>query len=192
MNKSEFLAVIEQQLQAINKEDLQELLDDYESHFELGRQNGKSEEEIVGELGDPKELVQEFWREHEEGSTETTYSESQGERHFAEEPKKSGGQMVLTLLGLLFLNLLFVLPLGLSIWVLWFSLFLAGIAMFAAPVLFVIDMILYQSFFLGKLFLTMIIFGLGVFMVMGTWYSKRGLQDITRRYINWNKNVLGG
>ena len=57
MNKEQFLEKMEQQLLRLPKADRDDILSDFEAHFELGRENGQTEEEVSEHLGDPAELA---------------------------------------------------------------------------------------------------------------------------------------
>ena len=57
MNKSEFIAAMEAQLLRLSKADRDDILNDYESHFVNGVAEGKTEEEVSAQLGDPVELA---------------------------------------------------------------------------------------------------------------------------------------
>lgn len=59
MTKAHFMATLRLKLSVLPPEECNELMEDYESHFAFGLQNGKTEEEIVAELGDPEELAKE-------------------------------------------------------------------------------------------------------------------------------------
>lgn len=59
MTKAQFMATLRLKLSVLPPEECNELMEDYESHFAFGLQNGKTEEEIVAELGDPEELAKE-------------------------------------------------------------------------------------------------------------------------------------
>lgn len=59
MNRMEFIALLETNLSALPPEERAELLEDYEAHFSIGLENGKTEQEIAQELGDPVELAKE-------------------------------------------------------------------------------------------------------------------------------------
>ncbi len=57
MNKSEFIAAMEAQLLRLSKSDRDDILNDYESHFVNGVAEGRTEEEVSAQLGDPVELA---------------------------------------------------------------------------------------------------------------------------------------
>lgn len=57
MNKKEFMQKLKQLLPEADKRDI---LLDYEEHFLSGINDGKTEEEIVAELGSPEEVAREY------------------------------------------------------------------------------------------------------------------------------------
>ncbi|WP_235439862.1 DUF1700 domain-containing protein [Paenibacillus sp. DMB20] len=59
MNKKQFLSILETRLAPLHPEERRELIGDVEAHFDFGLQNGRSEEEIARELGDPFEVARE-------------------------------------------------------------------------------------------------------------------------------------
>lgn len=80
MNKEEFLREIEKALDKISEKERAEILYDYEEHFMIGKENGKSEEEICLELGSPKEIANNYLLNR----TEDSFEEDK-----KEEPKKN-------------------------------------------------------------------------------------------------------
>lgn len=87
MTKAQFMTMLRMKLSMLPPEEYNELMEDYESHFAFGMQNGKTEEEIVAELGDPEELAKEalgsryiperpvYWFDPEKPDDEHTQSE---------------------------------------------------------------------------------------------------------------------
>lgn len=57
MNKKEYLAKLRMYLQGLPISEIEDIISDYEEHFNIGISKGKSEEEISMELGDPKEVA---------------------------------------------------------------------------------------------------------------------------------------
>jgi uncharacterized membrane protein len=60
MNKSEFISKLDYSLKGITYEDKKEIIYDYEEHFTVGIQQGKTEEDIARSLGDPKMIAKQF------------------------------------------------------------------------------------------------------------------------------------
>ena len=60
MTKYEFLNIIANGLSDFPKQELQDILYDYEEHFRNGFADGKTDEEILNELGDPYKIVNQY------------------------------------------------------------------------------------------------------------------------------------
>lgn len=60
MNKSEFISKLDYSLKGIAYEDKKEIIYDYEEHFVVGIEQGKTEEEIAKALGDPRMIAKQF------------------------------------------------------------------------------------------------------------------------------------
>lgn len=60
MNKVEYLDALKAALKDTDKEIMEEIISDYEEHFQVGVENGKSEEQICDDLGSIEDLVQEI------------------------------------------------------------------------------------------------------------------------------------
>lgn len=63
MNKSEYMKKLQEKLEQFNQGLQEEILEDYERHFAEAQAMGKSEEEIVEELGNIEDMLQEFTEE---------------------------------------------------------------------------------------------------------------------------------
>ncbi len=60
MNKLEYLSALKEALKNTNESVMEEIISDYEEHFQVGIENGKSEEQICEELGEIDDLVEEI------------------------------------------------------------------------------------------------------------------------------------
>lgn len=60
MTKSEYMAALQNKLERFNRELQQEIVEDYEQHFAEGIAAGKTEEEIMAELGSIEDMIQEL------------------------------------------------------------------------------------------------------------------------------------
>ncbi len=72
MNKEEFLLVLKNNLRGFTNEEMQEILYDYEEHFSVGGAEGKTEEEIAKELGDPVTIARQYSESNKNNNTNTT------------------------------------------------------------------------------------------------------------------------
>ena len=57
MTKLEYMQYVREKLQGYDREFVEEILENYEEHFEAGLKNGRSEEEICEELGNIENLL---------------------------------------------------------------------------------------------------------------------------------------
>lgn len=60
MNKTEFLDLLRYYFRNAKKSEVEEILADYEAHFEEGKKRGLSEEAIAKELGSPKDIYESY------------------------------------------------------------------------------------------------------------------------------------
>ncbi len=60
MNKNEYLAALKNALKDTDQSIMEEIVSDYEEHFQVGIQKGKSEEQICEELGSIDDLIKEI------------------------------------------------------------------------------------------------------------------------------------
>ncbi len=60
MTKSEYLSALKHKLESFNMELQQEIMEDYEQHFAEGLAAGKTEDEIIEELGSIEDMIQEL------------------------------------------------------------------------------------------------------------------------------------
>lgn len=60
MNRSEFINNLRKSLVNIPAEDKEDIIYDYEEHFRLGVENGRTEEEIAKSLGEPRAIAKQY------------------------------------------------------------------------------------------------------------------------------------
>lgn len=60
MNKSEFLRIIKNSLKTYPPQISEDILQKYEDSFKYGYEKGKSDEEIISDLGDPYEIARKY------------------------------------------------------------------------------------------------------------------------------------
>ena len=60
MNKQEYMDKLKEALKSFDEEVRNEIVADYEEHFDMGLASGKTEEEVIAELGSIEELVKEL------------------------------------------------------------------------------------------------------------------------------------
>ncbi len=60
MNKKEYLDQLSKLLRKLPKEDREDIISDYQEHFAIGLEKGRTEEEISKALGNPKNVVKQI------------------------------------------------------------------------------------------------------------------------------------
>lgn len=171
--------VLKQHLAPLSREEREELLSEYENHFIFGIQSGRSEAELVTELGDPVELAK----------------EALGDRYVEPKPIQARGgessRTIFSLIMLFFVNIVIV-PILLSFWVVVFSLGVSGIAGVLSPLLLGVDYMLNFSVTLTKVFLSIGFVGVGILLAIGMYYTGIGMWKLTRAYFRWNLVTVKG
>jgi len=186
MNKAQFLTQLKNHLQEIPEKDRNELIEDYVSHFEFGMQDGKSEEDIVRELGSPEELAFDAINEFKRTQEVTP-------KIAVKAPSSKTPRTIFSIIGLFLLNFVCaVIPLFLSIWAAWLSLFVAFAIGVLSPVAAIIDFSLYSYFSPSKLFASLVMSGISIFAVYGVVYIGKFLARVTMSYIKWNMKIIKG
>ncbi len=58
MNKRDYVSALRAQLKKLPSNDVEEIVKEFETHFDIGVSEGKTEEEIAAKLGSPEEVAQ--------------------------------------------------------------------------------------------------------------------------------------
>lgn len=66
MTRNDFLNALYRELLYLSAKERQEIMQDYEEHFDAGLEQGKTQEEICRSLGDPKEIAQTYLQQSNE------------------------------------------------------------------------------------------------------------------------------
>lgn len=64
MNKDEYIEKLNRLIKKLPEEDKEDIISDYEEHFAIGMEKGRSEEEISKALGDPKTVAKQIKAEY--------------------------------------------------------------------------------------------------------------------------------
>ncbi|MDW7651893.1 MAG: DUF1700 domain-containing protein [Bacillota bacterium] len=193
MNRQEFIDTLNRLLNQLSAADRDEIIYDYQEHFRIGLEEGKSEEQIAASLGDPKVIAKQFHvdylvkRAEEDTSVTNTF------------------KAVLATLGLGFFNLVVVLGpfLGLAgailgLFVASGAIIIAGIAVFGAAIF---GPVLPLSFNAGyamtfnpaaMLFLSVGLVCLGLLFLIGNVYLAKYFFIGTVQYLKFNMKIIKG
>ncbi len=191
MKRNEYLNSLRSYLKGLPEYEIREILLDYEEHFAIGRDKGKTDEEIAVELGAPNEVAD---------SIRQTLGKEQDSS--AKQPQASGStdgaRKMLILILLIGLNLVFVLGPFIGIVGFLFGIFAAGVGisvggaamLLGFPVTFFIP-----GFQPGVI--TVIAFGIGLIalgillVVLGVVLTKL-LYKLASAYLAWNRRLVNG
>ena len=81
MNKTEYLSALKEALKDTDESVMEEIVLDYEEHFQIGMENGKSEEQICEELGAIDDLVKEIKEAYHTNHSEEKNEENKEEKN---------------------------------------------------------------------------------------------------------------
>lgn len=124
MTRSEFIAALRRGLAGFGAARTNDIIADYESHFDEGLASGRSEEEIAAALGDPARLARELRAE-------------QGFKRWEEQKTPSNlAGAVLALAGLATVDIMFILPFLMGVFATVLGLFAVVLAMLICGVIF--------------------------------------------------------
>ena len=123
MTKREYLNTLYYHLKYIPEQEKQDIVAEYDNHFIEGMRDGKTEEEIIATLGDPKAIAKELVAD----STVSQVEETKSARNML--------AAVLSVIGLSFLNLVIVLGPLLTVLGILLGIAIASIVMIGTPLI---------------------------------------------------------
>ncbi|MGM7680684.1 HAAS signaling domain-containing protein [Cytobacillus sp. Hm23] len=182
MSKQEFFTKLERLLRRVPEHERKEMLYDYIEHFEVGLDNGKSEEELINELGEPEQIARDLL---------TVYRVE-----LAEKDKSVSNMMnaIFATTSLSFINIVFVLGPVLGLLGVYIALCGVAIALTLSPVLLILSLLFNGA--VGSLvvnfFVTITLCSLGLLMGIGMIKVGKYLYNIILRYIKFNIHIIKG
>lgn len=180
MDKQKFMNQLRNELRQLPVQEREEIEVDYEEYFEQAKLEGKTEEEVVQSLGNPKKIAKELM---------TIYSLEQLEKN---PTMKQMIQSVFAVIGLSILNVFFVLIPFLFLAFSFFIGYLFDCTLFIAPLLKGGEMIIFGDRNFFELFFSLFLSGVAilfflflnkVFQICWQWFI---------RYLHWNIRVVKG
>lgn len=219
MNKEDFLKELERHLEGFSEEEKKEILYDYEEHFRIGFDNGKTEAELIEELGDPlsianqynsssgfeKVIVSDNNAEAEPvlyaPAIETTANANPYNHKYKDplDPERSIFPSLLAAVSLLLFNVLFVLWIFIGLGSALIGLFSGAIASFFGGIVFTLGGIfgpIFGNFFDTSLSPVLsILFGIGttafgILFFIGDCYLGKYFIKGTIKYLKWNLSII--
>ncbi|PHA03116.1 hypothetical protein COE51_01875 [Bacillus pseudomycoides] len=180
MNKEQFLHELSEHLRRLPEEERNDILYDYEEHFQFGIEEGKTEAEIIKALGSPKAIAKETLASHrlEQVKHNPTFS--------------NVARAIVAIIGLGFLNLVVVLAPLLTMGSLILTLWTVSAVFVLSPLLLLTKIIFAQIFILSDVFVSILLFGIGLFLGIGAYYCTVWFKTLFIKYANWNLKVIKG
>ncbi len=216
MNQSEFMGLLRQELARSGQSDIDDILSDFAEHFATGLANGKDEETIARDLGDPAAIAAQYanrsgsqangraqagyrwggWSDRDRTDSTQGHVPGSGAAGqsspgsvYVTRPNNRGWMVAL----LLIVNIFIVLPVFVTtvlvMIVLWAA---AGGVGVAAGSLFVLAFA--RAGFISIVF---VLFGLSltaltILLCIGMYFLTKLFLLAVRQYIQWNKQLVSG
>jgi uncharacterized membrane protein len=202
MNKDDFFKTLDAALSDFSWSEKKDIIYDYEEHFRIGFENGKTEAELIEELGDPKDIANQY------KSNSTIESEpidrpinNYNENKYSEYKNTSENVSVLAAIALLIFNLIFIVGPFLGLAGALIGLFGGAIGAFIGGLGLTLGTIFYPF---AHDFLSLpvnisstasIFFGIGTtafgaLFFIGDCYLAKYFLKFTMKYINWNLSII--
>ncbi|MGV3487460.1 MAG: HAAS signaling domain-containing protein [Tuberibacillus sp.] len=181
MTKDQFLSELDKGLRGLTFRERQDILLDYEEHFSIGLEEGKSEEEIAEKLGSPSQIAKEMMA--------TYHLEKVDDRLTAGNIMRA----VWAVIGLGFFNLVIVLGPFIALVAIIFSLWAVSLSFTLSPLMVIVDVVFHPGgFMLFNLFASIALCGLGILIGIGMSYITKWISMGFIRYLKWNASLVKG
>ena len=189
MDKKQYIEKLAKYLKGLPKEEIEDILSDFDEYFEIGKERGRKEEELSVSLGDPKVLAKQIRLESYIKKAEQATSAA------------NIGRAVFTSIGLSFFNLIFVLPPLAVIFAAIGALFASAVSIGAAGITGTVGSFfypLYSQYITFKVNIAAQIFafiGLGSFGILffiGDLYLAKLTYRMIVKYLRFNLNIIRG
>ncbi len=183
MNKMEFLHEFKEQLKGLPESDVEEILYDYNEHFNIGINEGRSEEEIANSLGNPKALAREMRANYMIARAEALFSYGNFFR------------ALFASVGLGFFNLVVVLGPFVGLAAGLFAIFISGVAIVASGLIIIVAILIPGIFtytpspLLGA-FISLALISFGSLWTIGSLYLNKYFYIATIKYLKFNINII--
>lgn len=181
MDEKQFLRQLNDAIQSLSVDERQDILNDYEEHFAVGKEEGKTEEEIAGALGSPEKIAKEMLAMY----------------HVAQaESKTTTGNMLRAVwagIGLGFFNLLIVLGPFIALVGVVAAGWIMAVSLTFSPLLVPVNVVIFPGTFeWADLFFTITASGIGIFIAIGMYYLSKVLTSVFVRYLKFNASLVKG
>lgn len=194
MNKEEYFEKLTKLLKEMPKDEREDILSDYEEHFRIGMENGRTEEELSRALGDPKTVAKQIKAEYKITKAEN------------EPSANSIIEAVIAAAGLGLFNIIFVALPALGFAAIILTLFVLGLGVIFTGILAMLSPLLHLIFpsiihlplgngIIGNL---MVVLGgvgltvLGTIWVAAMAYVAKWFYNLALKYLRLNLRIIKG
>ncbi|MFL0248162.1 HAAS signaling domain-containing protein [Candidatus Clostridium stratigraminis] len=202
MNRDEFLKTLETSLSAFDLEEKKDILYDYEEHFRIGHQNGKTDEELINELGSPADIAKQYSGNFQDEKREfNSYSKDNIEHPMFQNNERSIIPSIIAALALSFFNLVFVIWIFVAAGAALIGLAAAAISITVSGLVVTLSPIFAPLFpnyinlpssmsFVLTILLGIGTIALGVLFCIGLFYVIKYFCLAANKYIKWNISII--
>ncbi len=189
MNKKQYIEKLAKYLKGLPKEEVEDIIRDFDEHFEIGKERGRKEEELSTSLGNPRSLAKQIKLESYIKKAEQTTSAA------------NIGRAVFTSVGLSFFNLIFILPPFLAIVSVVISLFAVAVSLGAAGITGTVasffypiysQYITFQVNIIAQIFAFIGLGAFGILFFIGDIYLSKLIYRLIVKYLRFNLNIIRG
>lgn len=182
MSKQEYLQLLNRYLTRVTKEERQDILDEYETHFISGKEAGESEDDISKELGHPKDIAREMNATAAMDKAENSRSAS------------NVSNAVIAVMGLGILNFFVVSIVIITLLGILFGLGTATFTLLLTPFFLLLKGFIdgFNEIIALDVYVTMTGFGVGLIFFTVTYLAVKWSYIIFMKYLRWNINVVKG
>lgn len=205
MNKEEFLKTLEDSLLSFPEGEKKEILYDYEEHFRIGFEKGKTEEELINELGEPQDIANQYRSTYEKivvsEPSSNDYKNEDINYKESKPYKENSSISVAAAVCLILFNLIFIVGPYLGFAAALIGLFVSAVAVIAGGLALTFSPMLIEilnAYWISASTLptsVSFLFGvgtiaLGLLFFIGVSYISKYFFKITHTYIKWNLKVI--
>ena len=188
MNEKRFINELKKNLKRLSKEDRDEIIEDYEEHFAVGKKKKRKESEIAKSLGNPKHLAKQI-------NADFFIKQAENKKSFTNIVRA-----IFATLGLGFFNLVFVLGIFLSLVGVLMGLYTISLGLVAGGLVSIIAPFIApfsQYISMGTspfvvIFLGIGFIALGVLTFIGNLYVTKGFYYVIIKYLKMNISIIKG
>lgn len=176
MNQEEFLSELRIFLHELPKDERAEIIEDYKEYFAIKLEEGLREEEVIRQLGSPREIASRI-----KGGEESSQANKEQDKT----------RQLIVGICLAVFNLIFILGTVIAVIGVIFGLFIAAISFVLSPIA-VIFKLLFGNGYLFEFFISLVLAGIGLLLLPSLIKFSKSFFNILERYAKWNMKLIRG